>query len=111
LGCGALLENLRRTRVGPFAVENALPLDQEPAVAINLMLPLAAAVAELPKVILDKKGECELVQGQAVSLPQQQTAVDGNRVCGAFAADGRLIAVARWNAERGKLSPLKVVAQ
>jgi tRNA pseudouridine55 synthase len=110
LGCGALLESLRRTRVGPFAVENALPLDQEPAVALSRMLPLAAAVADLPRVILDQVCERTLVKGQTVSLPRQQLPVSGNSLCAAFAVDGRMIAVCRWNVERCELSPLKVVA-
>src|SRR5262245_34951760 len=48
LGCGGLIQTLRRTRVGPFAVEEAVPLDAEAAVARARLQPLAAAVAELP---------------------------------------------------------------
>jgi len=111
LGCGALLQNLRRTRLGPFAVENALPLDVEPAVATSRMLPLAAAVAELASVRLDQKSESDLVKGRTVSLPNQQMPVSGNGLCAALNADGRLIAVGRWNAKRNELSPVKVVVQ
>src|SRR5262249_53832181 len=52
LGCGALVETLRRTRVGPFTASEALTLQATPVEARARLLPLSAAVAELPAVRL-----------------------------------------------------------
>src|SRR5271165_4494318 len=44
LGCGAYLENLRRTRIGPFLAESAVPLDTERRAAFEKLMSLSSAV-------------------------------------------------------------------
>jgi len=112
LGCGALIETLRRTRVGPFAVENAVSLDEDGAVARGRLLPMAAAVAELPQLVVDQQGECDLVQGRAVTFTGKDNIApaDGS-CCAALATDGRLIAVGRWDKSRGQFTPVKVFVE
>ena len=68
LGCGALVEKLRRTRVGPFEAAEALSLDADAATAGSALLPLSAAVAELPRVVLGPEKVERLRQGQVVSI-------------------------------------------
>ena len=51
LGCGGLVQTLRRTRVGPFTAEQGIGLDADPA-SVKL-LPMAAAVAGMPQVTLE----------------------------------------------------------
>jgi len=48
LGCGAHLTRLRRTRVGPFSVEEARSVDE-----LGTPLPLEQAVRHLPRIRLD----------------------------------------------------------
>src|SRR5262249_3495327 len=48
LGCGGLVQALRRTRVGPFRPEDAVPLDATAETARSRLLPPAAAVAGVP---------------------------------------------------------------
>jgi tRNA pseudouridine55 synthase len=67
LGCGALVAKLRRTRVGTFDAAEALSLDTTVTIARASLLPLSAAVAELPRVILGPEQVHRLRQGQAVS--------------------------------------------
>ena len=55
LGCGGLVQTLRRTRVGPFTAEQGIGLDADPA-SVKL-LPMAAAVAGMPQVRLER-GRC-----------------------------------------------------
>src|SRR5262245_46002583 len=50
LGVGGYVAVLRRTRIGPFAVEDAVPLDADPAAARSKLLPMAMAVSGLPVV-------------------------------------------------------------
>src|SRR4051794_13974295 len=50
LGCGGLVQVLRRTRVGPFDAADAVPLDADPETVRSRLLPTTTAVAELPWV-------------------------------------------------------------
>jgi tRNA pseudouridine55 synthase len=112
LGCGAFVETLRRMRVGPFTVENAVTLDNEPDEARARLLPLEHAVAELPHVSLSP-AECQrLCQGQAVPLVEMPTG-QGNELMGnnvaVFDDSHHLLAVARYNKKQGQLEPVKVL--
>ena len=68
LGCGALVEQLRRTRVGPFDVAGALSLETDRATALASLLPLSAAVSELPAVALRHDDVARLRHGQTVDV-------------------------------------------
>ena len=68
LGCGGLVQVLRRTRVGPFRAEDAVPLDANADTARARLLPLVLAVAELPHVTVSSAAAIALRQGKAVPL-------------------------------------------
>jgi tRNA pseudouridine55 synthase len=105
LGCGAYVQVLRRTRVGPFTPEQAVPLDAGADEARARLLPAELAVAELPHVTLGARELERLRHGQAVALPQGPA--EGPEVA-VFSA-GRLAAVATWEPERRLLRPAKVL--
>jgi tRNA pseudouridine55 synthase len=106
LGCGALVQTLRRTCVGPFTVEDAVTLDADAATVRARLLPPEMAVAELPRVTLGDGEARRLCQGQAVPCAR----VDGDASAGAavFTPAGRLAATAAWDAARRVLRPEKV---
>jgi tRNA pseudouridine55 synthase len=106
LGCGAFVQTLRRTRVGPFAVEDAVTLDCDATVAGARVLPPEAAVAELPRAQVTLAEAERLQHGQAVAgpcdaMPESQVAV--------FDPTGRFCAVAKADATRRLLVPAKVI--
>jgi tRNA pseudouridine55 synthase len=84
LGSGAHLVRLVRTRIGPFRAEDASPPDHP-----GDPLPMAAAVAHLPRVDLEEE-EAEAARHGRCLGP---TAIAGPY--GAFAPDGRLVGVFR----------------
>ena len=96
LGVGGHVRVLRRTRVGPFVPEQAIPLDATESV----LMPMELAVADLPRVAL-AEGQARLLRtGQGVP-----GAMEGE--CAAF--DGpRLVAVCMGAG--GVLRPVKVLA-
>jgi tRNA pseudouridine55 synthase len=114
LGCGGHLERLRRTRVDPFDVADALPLEDAerlgPGVVARLVSP-AAAVAYLPSVELTDGGLKRVVHGNPVG-PEHLAgrwvppATTGGPVR-LLAADGRLVALAR--SRGGALHPAVVL--
>jgi tRNA pseudouridine55 synthase len=106
LECGALVETLRRTRIGPFTLGDALPLDTTPAVARARLLPLSAAVAELPALELTCEQLQQLTVGQAIPFTGAKSTTA--RLFAVLATDGRLCALARWDPEQHLLRPAKV---
>jgi tRNA pseudouridine55 synthase len=63
LGCGAHLRALRRTRVGPFSVADAVPLDRLPPAPA----PPSAAVPHLPRRALDDAEYSAVRQGRRIA--------------------------------------------
>jgi tRNA pseudouridine55 synthase len=106
LGCGGLVEVLRRTRVGPFEAANALSLEADREAVLAALRPVREAVAELPRVELTEGQSARLRLGQSVgwkSLPPGDEAA-------AFDSGGDLVAVVRLDHARRLLRPDKVMA-
>jgi tRNA pseudouridine55 synthase len=83
LGVGGHLTALRRTRIGPFRVDESSALDDD--LPGHLIAPAEAAARLMPTVTLDAAAAAELAQGQRVPLdaaPGPHAALD---------PDGRLI--------------------
>lgn len=108
LGCGAYVATLRRTRVGPFRAEQALPLTEEPPATLRL-LPLTAAVAELPRLVLPAEPLRRFRHGQKI-----HDRLLGQHAAGAelavFGLDGSFAGIGRLTAD-GLLAPVKVLAR
>ena len=67
LGCYGHVVELRRTRVGPFVADSAVPLDRLPDDAELMacaLSPLQAGLAELPLLQVDRNGAARLRRGQ-----------------------------------------------
>ena len=62
LGCGGLVQTLRRTKVGPFTAEQGIGLDADPA-SVKL-LPMTAAIDGLKKVRVNPDEARKLRRGQ-----------------------------------------------
>jgi tRNA pseudouridine55 synthase len=71
LGCGAHLDALRRTRIGPFDVSSSIGLDRLEALPIEArrrqLLPIDALLQSLPRVDLDRQASEELAHGRQVA--------------------------------------------
>jgi tRNA pseudouridine55 synthase len=107
LGVGGHLRELRRTAIGPHRVDRAVTLDrlgEADAVARATVAP-ADALAHLPRVVADARGEVDVRHGRALPAPADL------RVTGPVAivsADGGLLAVGE--SADGTVRPRKVFA-
>lgn len=107
LGCGGHLTELRRTRIGPFNVDDAVTLaalEAAPAQARDgLLAPVDALVIHLPRVELDASRAALLLHGQAVAAPGVAAGLvriyDEGRYLGLGECDGN-----------GTLSPKRLVS-
>jgi tRNA pseudouridine55 synthase len=111
LGCGGLIETLRRTRVGPFLVENGVTLEVDASAARSHLLPLGAAVSELPRVTLSRAAVQRLRHGLRVPLSgatMAGDAADPAREWAVFDEEGKLAAIAQFDRQERVLKPSKV---
>lgn len=107
LGVGGHLTALRRTRIGEHAVEAAVPLDRlDDADRVSAaLLPPAAAVSHLPRVVVDAAGEASLKHGGAVAAPERPP-TDGPVAL--LSSSGALLAIGEQRGAR--VQPRKVFA-
>jgi tRNA pseudouridine55 synthase len=108
LGCGAYVTVLRRTRVGPFTPEQAIPLDTDAETARSRLLPLEAAIAHLPRVVLDEPDVRRLRNGQSVVSAEARPLPPGE--VAVFDRTGQLLGIAS-NDAGGRLRPEKILAE
>lgn len=66
LGCGAYVQALRRTRVGPFQESAAVSTDVTPEAARRALCDLSWAVADLPRRSLSTLEVQRFIMGQAI---------------------------------------------
>jgi tRNA pseudouridine55 synthase len=114
LGVGAHLSELRRTRVGDFAIDQAQTLGQvkvhfaEEALG-KILLPPDSALSRLPAVDLSADDLRRVRNGVSVKVSQADWS-DGERVR-MRDEQGNLVAVAEFNAAESSLHPSVVIAQ
>jgi tRNA pseudouridine55 synthase len=117
LGWGAHLSALARTRVGPFKIEDAVGV-QELEAAFERgdwqdhLLPMDYALLQMPAITLHIEDEKDIRHGQSVSLDEDRTetlpAIEDGMLCRAYAEDGSLVAIIRFDAEKGMWRARKV---
>jgi tRNA pseudouridine55 synthase len=92
LGVGGHLTELRRTRVGPFSVRDAVPLDRLD-VAARLIPPAAAAGAIFDTLPLTHEQAVDLGHGKRIRAEDDQ---HSGRPLAAVAPDGRLVGLVEF---------------
>ena len=110
LGCGGHLQALRRLSSGAFGVEGAVGVTALRRLAAEGRLheqlyPLDEAVASWPALVVDDATAATVQHGQAVAA--SDVTADESRI---YARDGRLLALARYDARRHAYQPWKVLA-
>jgi tRNA pseudouridine55 synthase len=115
LGCGACLENLRRTASGAFTLAEAAALtvlDADPAVAAARVVPPELLLPDFPAVRLDEAAAARAAHGNDVTIPggaEAGRAILGARSVRLLAPDGSLLAMARPTDRPGVLHPAVVL--
>ncbi len=67
LGCGGYLSQLRRTHIGAFTVDQAVPLEAllaEPELVISHLMSLTEGLTHLPKVTIHPRAEKAIMNGR-----------------------------------------------
>ena len=98
LGVGGHLTVLRRTRIGPFRIENAATLEQVDVVA-NLISPADAATRLLPQLELSAEQAIDLGHGKRITVEKDATRTGP---VAAIAPDGRLVGLVEYRGDQAK---------
>ncbi|MDP2786684.1 MAG: tRNA pseudouridine(55) synthase TruB [Pseudomonadota bacterium] len=108
LGCGAHLDGLRRTGVGPFQIEQAQSLEGlaelDEAQRDGCLLPADILAQALEQLRLDIEAAWQICHGQAIWLPRLTI----GRQFRLYAPDGRFLGVGEVNQD-GKVAPKRLV--
>lgn len=126
LGTGAHLAALRRTRSGPFTLDQAVTLERLDAALADgswpaLLYPPDRALQDRRAATLDAAQAAALRNGQPLRLAAESLAPAGRppdapanptegELLRAYDADGRFLGLARWDAAAGVWRPHKVLA-
>jgi len=108
LGCGAHLQGLRRTGVGPFRIEQAQLLEElaelDEAVRDTRLMPADIMVESLTPLPLDLEAAWQICHGQPIWLPRLSLGSQFRL----YAPDGRFLGVGEVNQD-GKVAPRRLV--
>ncbi len=110
LGCGGLIDVLTRTRVGPFALADAVdPRDLTVDSLAGLLRPMVEAVPDWPRVGIDEAQTAMIRQGRALDPTRLRTMPPPGELA-LIGPDGDLIALAEHDESRGSVLPRRVLA-
>ena len=94
LGCGGMVETLRRTRVGPFTAEQGVSPDESPEAAREKLLPMVAALDGMPRVTFDADLARRFSDGQRMNADDVLPAVPVGHKVAVFDSSGSLVGIA-----------------
>lgn len=107
LGCGAHLSALRRTRIGPFGIEQAVSMTDLDAASLDerdaMLAPMDALVRHLPQYALDTEQTRAILYGQSLKN------VSGSAGLVRLYGDARFLGLGEFRPD-GELSPKRLVA-
>ncbi len=112
LGCGAVLSELRRTRVGAFGIHEAQSLD-----AVPDLMPIERALSHLPFAEIADGAWADMLSGRSIDCPSaMERSANGPTSSPDAAPDGPIALVRRdgegyavVRIEGGRLHPIKVM--
>jgi tRNA pseudouridine55 synthase len=108
LGCGALMDELVRTRIGPFAQESAIDPDELDRDALeDLLLPPLEAVPDLPRLALGAPLVADVALGRKLAADRLDAPIPPGEVA-LLSPDGDLVAIGEGDPDGLAVQPRKV---
>jgi tRNA pseudouridine55 synthase len=115
LGCGAVMTELVRTRVGPFSLEESITLEQleesvEKGFAERYMYPPDFALQSFNALVINYSQQCSLIHGMPISLPNSNE-VKPASISRVYNEDGACIGMVEYDAGNQRWQPRKIFLQ
>jgi len=112
LGIGGLMTKLERTSIGPCRVEKAIdPASLTKDSLASFVLDPLLALPGHERIVLATQQIADFRQGRAVAISQGASRLAASAPIAAVDETDRLIALARWSPETGRLHPELVFAE
>jgi tRNA pseudouridine55 synthase len=110
LGCGAHVDTLRRTRIGPFTEAGSDRVPAPDAVALPRLLPVEQAVAGLPHVAVSRRQAEQLCNGaRIVTKPEPERDFPQMQEDVAIFCEDCLVGIGAFGPDRQTLLPTKIL--
>jgi tRNA pseudouridine55 synthase len=112
LGCGAHLNALRRTQVGPLTIDGMITMEalQAHAEPLTLLAPVDALLASFPALELTPELAVRFLQGQRLALGKEAVAVPAGLGRVRVYSEGKLLGTAQLQ-EYAILAPERLIAK
>lgn len=115
LGCGAYLDELIRTRSGPFSLSDSVTLEQLAAAVHSdsvqdYLYPADKALEDFPAIVLDAETAGLVKHGNAFSYFNQSSIAAHERLARVYDPGRHFLAIAEWDAGQQLWQPKKVFA-
>ncbi|WP_332878254.1 tRNA pseudouridine(55) synthase TruB [Massilia sp. S19_KUP03_FR1] len=112
LGCGAHLNALRRTQVGPLTIDGMITMEalQAHAEPLTLLAPVDALLASFPALELSPELAVRFLQGQRLALGKEAVAVPADLGRVRVYSEGKLLGTAQLQ-EYAILAPERLIAK
>jgi tRNA pseudouridine55 synthase len=113
LGCGAVMKNLERTRVGPFNLEDSITLEQLEETAAKgyterYLYPADYALQSFDTLVVNHEQQCSLIHGMPVSPEPDLTEIKPAALCRVYNEDGGFVGMVEYDAANLRWQPHKI---
>jgi tRNA pseudouridine55 synthase len=115
LGCGAVMTELVRTRVGPFSLEESITLEQlaetvGKGYAERYLYPQDYALQSFDALVVNHEQQCLLIHGMPISMPNSKE-VKPASLSRVYNEDGAFIGMVKYDAGNQRWQPHKIFLQ
>jgi tRNA pseudouridine55 synthase len=116
LGCGAVMKNLVRTRVGPFTLEEAITPEQLAEMmgkgyAERYLYPPDYALQSFDALVVNHEQQCSLIHGMPVSLESNSPGIKPAGFCRVYNSDGVFVGMVKYDTANLRWQPHKIFLQ
>lgn len=116
LGCGAVMKNLVRTRVGPFTLEESITLAQLAEMvgrgcAERYLYPPDYALQSFDALVVNHEQQCSLIHGMPISLESNTIEIKPAAVSRVYNQDGGFVGMVEYDAANLRWQPHKIFLQ
>ncbi len=116
LGCGAVMKNLVRTRVGPFSLAESITLEQlqekvSKGCAEHYLYPPDYALQSFDVIIVNHEQQCSLIHGMPISLESNSIDIKPAAVSRVYNQDGAFVGMVEYDAANLRWQPHKIFLQ
>jgi tRNA pseudouridine55 synthase len=116
LGCGAVMNNLVRTRVGPFTLAESITLEQlvemcGKGYAERYLYPPDYALQSFDALVVNHEQQCSLIHGMPISLESNSPDIKAGAYCRVYNQDGVFVGMVDYDANNLRWQPHKIFIQ